>query len=249
MKKYYVYVYLNPLKNHEPFYVGKGSGTRLVDHLRPSSINRDPNKHKTSIIKKILDSGLNPKIDIIFESEDETLALAEEVRIIADIGRADLGKGPLANMTDGGEGTANKVFTQEYRNKLSRATKKAFADGKLKTNLEAFKYSQLGKKQNPDHVKKRADAKRGKPLSQETRAKISEAHRKIRSTEEWKAKASLAQKGKQHSLGHVLKCIENNPRSRPVEILGLTFPSIGQAIKATGLTPGKVRSHPTFKLL
>jgi hypothetical protein len=49
---YYVYLILNPLKNNEPFYVGKGKRYRHKEHF---SRQRDliKNNHKNNTIRKI----------------------------------------------------------------------------------------------------------------------------------------------------------------------------------------------------
>jgi hypothetical protein len=136
---FYVYCYHNPLKivngNPEPFYVGKGKNERLLDHLFESSLVRDPNKHKTNTIRTILRAGLTPIITKVSSHENQKDAWDAEMSLIRKLGRRDLGLGPLTNMTDGGEGTTNKIFTEQYRKKLSEATKKAFIDGKLGKNI------------------------------------------------------------------------------------------------------------------
>jgi hypothetical protein len=65
----YVYVYMNPLKklneniildisgekfifDYEPFYIGKGKGDRMFQHLKEN--NRDMNDNKKEIIKNII---------------------------------------------------------------------------------------------------------------------------------------------------------------------------------------------------
>lgn len=76
----YVYVYMNPLKklndniildisgekfvfDYEPFYIGKGKGDRMFQHLKESE--RDVNDSKKEIIKNIKNQGSQPIIKII----------------------------------------------------------------------------------------------------------------------------------------------------------------------------------------
>jgi hypothetical protein len=251
---FFVYAYFNPLKpsnlhplGYEPFYIGKGKGHRHKIHLCESSIKNDPNKHKANTIRKIRSSNLEPIVEILSFFENEVDAFNEEKRLISLYGRADLKNGPLTNMTDGGEGTLNKVITAEYRKKLSDSTKQAIKDGKLAANILAFAHSQKGKKQTAAHVEKRAAQKRGSKLSDETKSKISKSHSIIRQTQEWKSKASLSQLGKKHSREHIEKSIINNPKSQPIEFMGVEYISINQAIRQTGLTPNKIKKHPSFR--
>ena len=76
----YVYVYMNPLKklndnivldisgekfvfDHEPFYIGKGKGDRMFQHLKEN--DRDMNDNKKETIKNIKNKGYEPIIKII----------------------------------------------------------------------------------------------------------------------------------------------------------------------------------------
>lgn len=76
----YVYAYLDPLNKLEesikllidgeviefeymPFYIGKGSGNRMLEHLR--LLDSDSNINKKEKIKKIIESGYEPIIKII----------------------------------------------------------------------------------------------------------------------------------------------------------------------------------------
>jgi hypothetical protein len=255
---YYTYCYFNPLKNSklhecgfEPFYIGKGKNNRLHDHLSKSSIDRDRNKHKVNTLKQIIAANLNPLVIIIANFENEIDAFNEEIRLIKLWGRRDLNLGPLTNMTDGGEGSSNKIFSTEYRKKLSAGTKRAYAAGLLDSNIKAFKYSKLGKKDSEETIRKRIESRinSGYIVSVETKLKMSIAQNKVRKTESWKIKASLSQLGKKHTQDHTNKSIIGNPKSRPIELFGEKYLSIGQAIKMTGLTPGQIRKHPTLKFL
>lgn len=123
--KYYVYVYLNPLKPgqfsyggvdasfmYEPFYVGKGTRKRYLKHIQEHSLNgSDKNTLKCNTIKKILKSFSRKQFEsfIVFYIKNITpnYALDLEIELIRKIGKRIDGKGPLANITDGGDGMLN----------------------------------------------------------------------------------------------------------------------------------------------
>ena len=100
--RFYVYHLLRP--DGTPFYVGKGKNRRVFDH--ESEALGPGRSYKLNIIRHIKRTGRQLRYEIVefFESEEE--CHAREIRDIAAIGRHDLGTGPLANLTDGGEGTA-----------------------------------------------------------------------------------------------------------------------------------------------
>lgn len=104
---HYVYVLLR--NNDIPFYVGKGTigpGTpRLFQHEAEAQSHRK--SYKTNIIRVLWRIKLNITyiVDSFFSEEQE--AFARERVLICSIGRHDLKQGPLANLTDGGEGTSN----------------------------------------------------------------------------------------------------------------------------------------------
>jgi len=87
MKKkcYYVYKYIDP-RNDEIFYIGKGKGNRLTEHLRATisgwNISRSNNRRKTKRIEDILSSGLEPSIEKIVEDLSEIEAFDLEAEII-----------------------------------------------------------------------------------------------------------------------------------------------------------------------
>ncbi len=103
--KFYTYIYKNPLKNNEPFYVGKGKENRAFDHIKESLIIKNKT-HKHYTILDILKNGLDPTIDIIYcNSEDEAYELEEF--LIEEIGSNYINhikNGPLCNFIPGGKG-------------------------------------------------------------------------------------------------------------------------------------------------
>lgn len=126
MLNYYVYIYLNPLKEgefcfgkykvkYEPFYVGKGKNGRHKVHLY---ITDNHNKLKQNTINKIKTSGKNPIVIKIYENISEYTAFRLEKYFINKIGRRDLGLGPLSNLTDGGEGNSGTIYNSKRRNSM-----------------------------------------------------------------------------------------------------------------------------------
>lgn len=101
---FYVYVLLRP--NGQPFYVGKGVGRRVLQH-EAEARNTTRRTHKLNVIRAIHHSGRSVGYAIAGFFDQEVEAHACERRLILEIGRHDLGTGPLTNQTDGGEGTSN----------------------------------------------------------------------------------------------------------------------------------------------
>ena len=125
MREYYVYAYLDPRKEgeyiygdikfeYEPFHIGKGKGRRI--YMGISESKKD--YHKNRKIKKIISDGFFPVLLKLKEDLNEEEAFDEEIRLIKLIGRNDLGKGSLTNLTDGGGGTTN--ITPEWKKVLSK---------------------------------------------------------------------------------------------------------------------------------
>jgi len=101
-RDFYVYIYRNPLKGNEPFYVGKGKNDRMLHHLKSK---KKDNLHKYYTIQKIRKETRNdPLIEIYVDNLLEEDALSVEKNLIKFYGRRDNKTGVLTNMTDGGEG-------------------------------------------------------------------------------------------------------------------------------------------------
>jgi hypothetical protein len=129
---YYVYIYLDPRKSgkyvyddlqfeNEPFYVGKGRGYRIYEHLRET---RYINSYKINKINKIKKEGDAPIIRKIYENLSEKEAFLKEKEIILKIGR--LKNGPLVNFSDGGEGQSGYKHKKSDKEKISVGVKMAF---------------------------------------------------------------------------------------------------------------------------
>jgi hypothetical protein len=123
-RRFYTYIYLNPLKpgkfnydefhfDYEPFYVGEGHNKRLYSHLElaKKKINCDflkkdimddknYNEHKINTIKKILKNNKEPIIFKLKENLTKYEAVLFEKCLIKLIGRRNKGTGPLTNLID-----------------------------------------------------------------------------------------------------------------------------------------------------
>lgn len=96
-------VYIMHREDWTPFYVGKGEQRRPGDHIKEAE-NTDKNTHKLNIIRQMGRKLVRERTVILARGLTNTEACAMEILLIAAIGRADKGLGPLVNLTDGGEG-------------------------------------------------------------------------------------------------------------------------------------------------
>lgn len=128
---YYVYMYLDPrIKDDtygfQPFYVGKGMGDRLNEHLKyAEDISL---KHpKLSKIRKLKKLKLEPIITIHKYFDNEKDAYLEEQELIDTIGSnyiKEIKDGPLTNLKRGGlGGGCSFIWTDEKRQKFSEKLK------------------------------------------------------------------------------------------------------------------------------
>ncbi len=213
-QEHYVYIYLDPRKpgnfnygnyhfDFEPFYVGKGKGKRAWDHLKE---NQQKRSKKYYVIRKILREGYQLKPLILKQSMTDNEAIEEEITLISLIGREDLEKGPLLNLTNGGDGHSGAIGGNPFKNKteeemilirdkLSKASKgennpmfgKNYRDLMTEEAIEA-------------HDKKISEANKGKPKSEEFKKQVSERFTGRTFSKETLEKMSKAHTGENHHL-------------------------------------------------
>lgn len=198
MNACFVYAYRNPLNGGVPFYVGKGSGHRVRDHMLEAK--RDgfaprANRHKISTIRSILVAGMDPIVQIVEENLSEERAFELEEFLIAEIGRADQGKGPLTNLSDGGEGGRGIDRRGEKNPNYGKRGENAHWWGRKHDEAAKAKVSakQKGRVFSEEHK-----AAMRKPKSEAGRAAMAEARRNssYRPSDETRQKLSVAMKGR-----------------------------------------------------
>lgn len=129
-KPFYVYLLCRP--NGEPFYVGMGSGDRLLQHERRAARERS---HKASIIRSIRAQGLQITRVVLERFRTAAEAKLVERELIRAIGRRDVGNGPLANMSDGGDGVTG--WSPEMRQAHAIVTSVGMSSAEVRAGCRA----------------------------------------------------------------------------------------------------------------
>lgn len=194
---YYTYAYLR--EDGTPYYIGKGSGTRI--YQKSGRIVKPPkDKSRIIFLKKNLTEGE---------------AFRHEVYMISVFGRKDIGTGILRNKTDGGDGVSGlceetrirmseinkgqnnpmygKKISEEHKRKISEFNKSRIVSGETRKKLREIN---LGKICSEETKRKISESKKGKTLSEEVKAKLRAANKGKLLSEETRKKLSEAHKGK-----------------------------------------------------
>jgi hypothetical protein len=111
----YVYRHIRLDKN-QPFYIGISKGTKPYNHRANSNAGRND-------IWKRISEKTEWEVEILMTDLTWKQAQDKETEFIKLYGRINNNTGILANMTDGGEGGAGVVITDETRKKLSERSK------------------------------------------------------------------------------------------------------------------------------
>lgn len=244
---YYVYVLCDPRKpgefkygkwkfTHEPFYVGKGKGSRALRHFQDyirNSASQNYNTRKTKRIAAIhKETGLEPVVKYCRGLTEES-AYDLEARVVAKIGRGR--HGPLVNLTDGGlggTGADRLPFTPERSAAMSRIQKESAsakgedywkAQGKKTTEywerirIEDPEEYQRYCEKNRDGIVKRWEQPGAKEKQSEGQRAIINA-RYASMTDVDKAKLKLKQR-----LGHLLRRLQSDKKKASVKEVVYAF--------------------------
>jgi hypothetical protein len=187
------YVYVIFRTNGVPCYVGKGRGQRWLRDDR-----RTENKHLASIMRQTNER--LPRVKVR-QGLEQTEAFEIEIALIAAIGREAHG-GPLVNKTDGGEGSAGAKMSDEWRKTRSLRASEVWSRKDYRAELCQKKIGNqnskkphtlsnewreeltdkmrgntytLGFVHSPEARAKMSIARKGKPKSAETRAKMAKS--------------------------------------------------------------------------
>ena len=189
--RYYVYLILDPTNCYKPFYVGKGTGDRAKQHLRPNQ--RETNLRKEKKIAKIRKNGSEPVVLFWEENISESDAYDIEIALISRFGRMKLDDGGiLTNILIGGTGGRSGLpVSENTREKIDAAQRGELNHryGKTFTSEQKAKRSQIIKDLG---IKPPI---RSGPMPDEQKRKISEANRGRKWSDESRARASAERKG------------------------------------------------------
>lgn len=139
---WYVYVLYDP-RNDKPFYVGKGKKYRLSATV---NVNQTGNNLKRKFLSEIDAAGLQPKIEIVAEYDEELDAFNHEKELVSKYGRIIKGDGVLTNYSEGGDSSNSGWVPSE-------------------TTREIWSRQRSGVKQRPEHIQKRVRKNTGQRRS------------------------------------------------------------------------------------
>jgi hypothetical protein len=190
----YLYRHIRLDKN-EPFYIGIGEDKpKYEGQYKRANNKRDRNIHWKNI------TNLTPyKVEIMLDDLTWDEACQKEIEFIKLYGRVNLNKGPLCNMTDGGEGSNNRFHSEETKQRISKGNKdKPKPEGFGKTMKERLKNQPSffkGKKHSEETKLKMSKIAKNKKLSEETKQKIGKLHKGKITSEVTKLKMSKSHVG------------------------------------------------------
>lgn len=205
MWRHYVYVH-KKADTQEIFYVGKGTEKSKVVSVPTYERSRITSKRNVWWKRTVAKHGFTPEVVASFQTDHD--AQKYEKQLIATIGRAQLGNGPLVNLTDGGDGHAGIVLSAESIKKRSLAASGPRSDAWVNSIRAARRNGGNG-----------GVVKHGDKLP-----------------ESWRKNIAVTKFGRLNPMFG--RCGEKHPQSRKVvnDETGEIFPSITAAAKSIGKT-------------
>lgn len=211
-----VYIFYEVSENTTvPRYVGKGRETRIGCHVKNAKLLNRARLSKSIKFDQWLACSLRTgrqwKCSLVMQGQTERAVNEWERALIAKLGRRDQGKGPLLNMTDGGEGTVGLRASDSFREK-----RRIYMSGRKLSvaHCAAVSASLTGKKHSRERIENMKKSLTGRTLSPSHVVAITAAVKGERNpfygkhhTEETKALIGIKNSGK-------LKGVRKPPRSK-----------------------------------
>lgn len=190
----YVYAHIR-LDTNQPFYIGVGADN-YGKHKRAYQVENRTRYWKNISIKA------KHKVVILLDNLSYEEALLKEKYFISLYGRKDLNKGTLCNLTDGGVGACNKVFSAATKQKISVAHKGRKHTPQASLNI---KLAQRNRVYSEQYRKNISDRRIGVKASVEVREKIRKANIGKKHTQETKLLISVSKLGKKRTEEQKIK--------------------------------------------
>src|SRR5690606_15057368 len=163
---YYTYVFFDPTRNNEPFYVGQGTKSRIY---------KKKNKQVESRRKKIIENNKILTVDII-PALNQNHSKFLEICLIERYGTRPVvegvKRGPLWNFTKGGEGTCGITPWNKGKN-IKSTRSNYFHSEETKQKISIANKGQKREPQSEETKNKISISKIGKNRTEETKKKIS----------------------------------------------------------------------------
>ena len=167
---HFIYLHINPI-NNEIFYVGQGSLNRNLPSRAFSKSSR--NQWWKNYVSKYG----NPIVLILSNEVTKDIADFTEKLLIELIGRKDLSKGNLLNLTNGGDSNGGRSLESRKNQSLRMSGENHPMYGKKHPQewVENNRKSHIGIQPSIESVLKGAKARTGLKRSKTTREKMSES--------------------------------------------------------------------------
>ena len=205
MNKFYVYALLDERKpgdfsyeaedtvidfNYEPFYIGKGTGSRLTIHEKRAK-EQSNNNIKDNKIRKIWNEGKKVIKVKVLDQLNEEVALNLEIELIKKIKRKHEG-GPLINLTEGGDGLKNP--SPEVKQKISESQKNRIFSESTREKLRNNWISKLSRLERI-RISRKVSIEEAQIINDEISEIAGNSRKGIPHSDEVRQKMSLQRKG------------------------------------------------------
>ncbi len=141
IEEFYLYRHIR-LDKQEPFYIGIGKVRSKYSNTLESKYERAYSKKRSLFWKRII-TKTDYKVEILLESNSEYFIKNKEIEFIRIYGRKDLNLGTLCNLTDGGDGSFNRVNSLERNKKVSEALKLRIRTQETFDKIRESKYKSI----------------------------------------------------------------------------------------------------------